>query len=465
MNKLRFSLLMALFVLGGFHNVLQALPKCIFVGTFNGKMIMGVGDVHGAQNQNTLIHEPKYTPIIKEWCTIAAERSTKCHAWIEDACREQYEHLLARKPQIEDSMETLWRITHERDHQWGALQFSPLYILEKGTAVEAIMSAGHSYSTALKQIQDFRIDDQILFSWKQNMGELARFTFNDFLKQTTALIATYDATIKTSISSEVVKKDLLATLARAGSLLEATKKSLAVYASSVPGLLDKPVCEAFGALSQFLQPEPERLKVEIEKLCQDGGIRQCIGILGDIKLTMEITDIIVKDPAPKQIFYLGSDHVIALRKALLVDPRFKEIKADGNFEYEASTAKAVRPEVYRVLCQICAQVEASQLPSGNDAETKAAAATSSSGEPVRESSSSSTTSATSSTSPFTASSSTSTSTSSSTTSKVVKACNLCAKELAKPQRCSRCKSVVYCSPTCQRADWEKHKVRCAVVAQ
>ena len=41
-------------------------------------------------------------------------------------------------------------------------------------------------------------------------------------------------------------------------------------------------------------------------------------------------------------------------------------------------------------------------------------------------------------------------------------CARCRKDTsANPKRCSRCKSVSYCSAECQRADWIKHKVSCS----
>ncbi|ELR23589.1 MYND finger domain containing protein [Acanthamoeba castellanii str. Neff] len=39
-------------------------------------------------------------------------------------------------------------------------------------------------------------------------------------------------------------------------------------------------------------------------------------------------------------------------------------------------------------------------------------------------------------------------------------CWNCKRTLLKPLQCSRCQSVVYCSRTCQRDDWAKHKVAC-----
>ena len=40
-------------------------------------------------------------------------------------------------------------------------------------------------------------------------------------------------------------------------------------------------------------------------------------------------------------------------------------------------------------------------------------------------------------------------------------CATCRKDSSKnPKRCGRCKSIVYCSVACQRADWPKHKPNC-----
>lgn len=39
-------------------------------------------------------------------------------------------------------------------------------------------------------------------------------------------------------------------------------------------------------------------------------------------------------------------------------------------------------------------------------------------------------------------------------------CHYCHTRELKPWKCSRCKSVVYCSTTCQKADWSNHKTTC-----
>lgn len=44
------------------------------------------------------------------------------------------------------------------------------------------------------------------------------------------------------------------------------------------------------------------------------------------------------------------------------------------------------------------------------------------------------------------------------TTKDIKECHVCQKPAAK--KCSRCKSVNYCSVACQKADWQKHKSEC-----
>jgi len=36
----------------------------------------------------------------------------------------------------------------------------------------------------------------------------------------------------------------------------------------------------------------------------------------------------------------------------------------------------------------------------------------------------------------------------------------CKRVLLKPLQCAKCKAVVYCGRTCQRADWTKHKPKC-----
>lgn len=44
------------------------------------------------------------------------------------------------------------------------------------------------------------------------------------------------------------------------------------------------------------------------------------------------------------------------------------------------------------------------------------------------------------------------------TTKDIKECHVCQKPAAK--KCSRCKSINYCSASCQKADWQKHKSGC-----
>jgi len=39
-------------------------------------------------------------------------------------------------------------------------------------------------------------------------------------------------------------------------------------------------------------------------------------------------------------------------------------------------------------------------------------------------------------------------------------CGLCKRSLLKPLQCSRCRSIVYCSRQCQRADWTVHSSHC-----
>jgi hypothetical protein len=40
-------------------------------------------------------------------------------------------------------------------------------------------------------------------------------------------------------------------------------------------------------------------------------------------------------------------------------------------------------------------------------------------------------------------------------------CNLCKKvDDSTMQKCSRCRSVIYCGELCQKADWDKHEVFC-----
>lgn len=41
-------------------------------------------------------------------------------------------------------------------------------------------------------------------------------------------------------------------------------------------------------------------------------------------------------------------------------------------------------------------------------------------------------------------------------------CAKCSAKPEKPQRCSRCKNIRYCSVACQKADWERHKKDCKV---
>jgi hypothetical protein len=40
----------------------------------------------------------------------------------------------------------------------------------------------------------------------------------------------------------------------------------------------------------------------------------------------------------------------------------------------------------------------------------------------------------------------------------LRVCSLCGKSSGK--RCNRCHKASYCSPTCQRQDWKKHKIHC-----
>jgi hypothetical protein len=40
------------------------------------------------------------------------------------------------------------------------------------------------------------------------------------------------------------------------------------------------------------------------------------------------------------------------------------------------------------------------------------------------------------------------------------ACGLCGETQGPVSACGRCRSVRYCSPACQRADWRRHKPDC-----
>jgi hypothetical protein len=45
-----------------------------------------------------------------------------------------------------------------------------------------------------------------------------------------------------------------------------------------------------------------------------------------------------------------------------------------------------------------------------------------------------------------------------------KACDQCGKTCNKPKRCSKCKSVWYCSAECQKKAWKKHKKECVATS-
>lgn len=49
--------------------------------------------------------------------------------------------------------------------------------------------------------------------------------------------------------------------------------------------------------------------------------------------------------------------------------------------------------------------------------------------------------------------------------KLARQCKRCDKTGPDVKRCSRCGAVMYCSKTCQRADWKSHKPACATVAR
>jgi len=44
-------------------------------------------------------------------------------------------------------------------------------------------------------------------------------------------------------------------------------------------------------------------------------------------------------------------------------------------------------------------------------------------------------------------------------------CARCFRAPESPKRCGRCRTLVYCSPACQRDDWDDHRDECAVLSR